>query len=150
MRAPHQGKFKPQRPEKYVGDVQNVFYRSGLEFRVMRYFDRTPGIISWSSEEVRIPYISPVDARQHTYFPDFLIKMKHKDGSIRSVLIEVKPDSQTKPPKLPTNSRQGKRFLNETATYNINQAKWQAAQAWCQRQNATFMILTEQHIDGRS
>ena len=57
----------------------------------MDWLDRNPDIISWASEELVIPYISPVDNRQHRYFPDFLVKMKTREGKTKTVLIEVKP-----------------------------------------------------------
>jgi hypothetical protein len=144
----NQGKFHPTNPQKYVGDSTNIVYRSGWEFRMMRYFDNTTGIVNWSSEEIRIPYIRPDDLKQHTYFPDFLIRVAAKDGSNKTFLIEVKPEKQCKPPAAPKTNRQHKRHINETVTFAINSAKFQAAEEWCKLHGAQFVILTEREIFG--
>ena len=32
----------------------------------------------WGSEEIVIPYVSPVDGKRHKYYPDFYVKIKGK------------------------------------------------------------------------
>lgn len=109
----------------------------------MKYFDESPGIIWWSSEELAIPYISPVDKRKHRYFPDFIIKVRRKDNTVMTYVIEVKPESQT---QKPVQKRQTKRFIQEAATYAINQMKWRAADEFCQEHGWKFQILTERDL----
>jgi hypothetical protein len=87
----YKGKFKPKFPRKYKGDPTNIIYRSLWERHCMVYFDQNPNILKWCSEEVIIPYKSPIDGRWHRYFPDFLIQVKTKEGNIDTILIEVKP-----------------------------------------------------------
>ena len=65
-----------------------------------------------------IPYRSPVDQRMHRYFPDFIAHVKQKTGKEKTIVIEIKPERQT---KKPIQKRQTKRFLEEAATYAINQ-----------------------------
>ena len=48
----HQGKYAPRNPEKYVGDVNNIIYRSGWEKRLLIMFDTNPNVLKYSSEEV--------------------------------------------------------------------------------------------------
>ena len=67
----YKGKFKPHNPFKYVGDPTNIIYRSLWELRFMRYLDSHPNVTQWASEEITIPYFSPVDKKIHRYFPDF-------------------------------------------------------------------------------
>ena len=62
----------------------------------MLMFDDNPNVIRWASEELAIPYVSPVDRKRHKYFPDFLIEMRNRVGQIETVLIEVKPYKQTR------------------------------------------------------
>ena len=95
----YKGKYKPSYREKYVGDPTKIVYRSLWERRFMVYCDTNPNVLKWASEEVVIPYRSPVDKRIHRYYPDFWVKTKKHDGSIEISLIEVKPKVQTKPPK---------------------------------------------------
>ena len=149
MRKPHQGKFHPSQPQKYAGNAENIVYRSGLEFRMMRYFDATNAVVKWSSEEIIIPYIRPDDRLQHRYYPDFFIQVRQKDGKMKHVLIEVKPSKQCAPPAAPKTKRQHARFLNEALTYAVNEAKWNAAREWCAKCGAEFLILTETEIEGK-
>lgn len=137
------GWFTPKNPTKYNGDAKNIVYRSSWELRCMKYFDESPSVIWWSSEELAIPYISPVDKRKHRYFPDFIIKVKRKDGTVMTYVIEVKPESQT---QKPVQKRQTKRFIQEAATYAINQMKWRAADEFCQEHGWKFQILTERDL----
>lgn len=139
-----QGRFNPQNPEKYLGDVRNIIYRSSWELRFLRWCDQNANIIEYGSEEFFIPYISPVDNRIHRYYPDFIIKVQHKDKSIKRYVVEVKPDKQTRPPK--QGKRVTKSFIYETKTYAVNQAKWKAAQEWCKDRLLEFKIITEKEL----
>jgi len=140
----YSGQFKPRNPQKYMGDPTNIIYRSSWECKVMSWLDNNRDVISWSSEEVIIPYKSPVDGRFHRYFPDFLVKVRTKDDKINTILIEVKPKRQTLPP-IPK-KRVTKQFINEVATYGVNQAKWKAAQEYCLDRKWDFKIITEDDL----
>jgi len=139
-----QGFFKPKFPQKYMGDPTNIVFRSGWEKRVMQSLDENSNIIRWSSEEIIIPYISPVDNRPHRYFPDFFVEAKGRDGSVRKILLEVKPAAQTKPPSTP--KRKTKRYITEVVTYGVNQAKWEAAKEYCLDRGWEFSVITEQDL----
>ena len=67
----YRGRYIPKNPDKYRGDRSNIIYRSSWERKLMVYCDITEAVIEWGSEEVIIPYLSPVDNRIHRYFPDF-------------------------------------------------------------------------------
>ena len=135
----YKGKFTPQNPKKYNGNPDNIIYRSSWELRCMKWFDDNPNIIWWSSEELAIPYYSPVDKRMHRYFPDFIIKVKRKDDTIMTYVVEVKPEAQT---KKPTQKRKTKNFLRESITYVVNQMKWKAADEFCHAHGWQFKIVT--------
>jgi hypothetical protein len=139
----YKGFFNPKNPKKYNGDSTNIIYRSTWELRVMKWLDNHPNVIWWNSEELPIPYRSPVDNKMHRYFPDFIAKMKQKDGSVMTYVIEVKPEAQT---KMPVQKKKTKRFLQEAATYAINQEKWRAADIFCQEHGWKFLILTEKDL----
>ena len=91
----YKGKFRPENYKKYKGDYTKITYRSGWELKFMKYLDRQPNVLSWSSEEVIIPYKSPIDNKWHRYYPDFWVKTKQGE-----TLVEIKPKKQTRPPKL--------------------------------------------------
>ena len=140
----HQGKYAPRNPEKYVGDVNNIIYRSGWEKRLLIMFDTNPNVLKYSSEEVIVPYFCPVSNKMRRYFPDFVATMRTKTGEIVQIMIEVKPFKQTKPPEKP--KKVTKRFLEEVETYAINNAKWLAAKKFCDQSNMKFQIITEREL----
>ena len=140
----YSGKFKPKNYKKYRGDPTKIFYRSLWERRFMVYCDNNSKIIEWGSEEIIIPYKSPLDKKVHRYFPDFFIKYKNSSGKIIREIIEVKPKKHLSPPKEP--KRKTKRYLGEVNTYIINQAKFKAAEEFCKDRKLGFRILTEEHL----
>lgn len=145
----YRGRFTPRNPSKYNGNPTTIIYRSSWELRVMRYFDETSSIVQWSSEELAIPYISPIDGRIHRYFPDFVIKIK-RDALPPSVhMIEVKPAAQSKEPTIRKRNAITKKYVTEVMTYGINQAKWKAADEYCKDRGWQFMVITERDLFGK-
>jgi len=140
----YKGRFRPKYPQKYVGDPTNIIYRSLWELRLMRYFDQHPNVLNWGSEELAIPYLSPVDNSIHRYFPDFIVKMRETNGDLSTLMIEVKPYNQTIEPK--KNPSYPRRYLKEVFQYGVNQAKWKAAMEFCRDRNWKFKIMTEKEI----
>ena len=140
------GRFIPRNPEKYVGDLKNIIYRSSWERIVMVEFDRNPNILLWGSEPFPIEYFSQVDGRTRRYFPDFIVKYRNRKGEIVSELIEVKPFKETQPPKKTGGKNSKARFINETLTYQKNQDKWAAAEEFARKNNLKFRVMTEYDI----
>lgn len=138
------GFFKPKNPQKYRGDPTNIIYRSGWELKLMLYLDQREEVISWGSEELQIPYRSPIDGRVHRYFPDFIVTKINKQGLKETAIIEVKPKKQTIPPK--KQEKLTKRYLTEVQTWGINEAKWKAAKNYCEDRGWSFHIFTEQEL----
>ena len=140
----YSGRYIAKKPKKYRGDSKRIIYRSLWERKFMVYCDTNNKIIEWGSEEIIIPYLSPWDGKVHRYFPDFYIKAKQSNGTLKKFIIEVKPKKQTKPPKPVT--RKTKRFINEVKTWSINEAKWKYATKWCEANDMQFKILTEDDL----
>jgi len=141
----YKGKYQPSYPQKYKGDPTNIIYRSLWERKFMVYCDLNQNIIEWGSEEIALPYRSPLDNRVHRYFPDFYIKVKESNGVLKKYLIEIKPKRQTTPPPKP--QRQTKKYLYEAYEYAKNQAKWEAAKEWCADRGYEFKVLTENELN---
>lgn len=139
-----QGIFKPKNAKKYIGDASNIVYRSGWELRVMKYLDENSNISAWSSEEIVVPYLSPLDNRWHRYFVDFYVEFVDRNGNKKKMLLEVKPKSQTQEPKKP--KRNTNRYLTEVMTWGVNQAKWNAAQEFCRDRGWDFKLITESEL----
>ena len=89
----YSGKFKPRFPNKYRGDPSKIVYRSSWEARCMNYFDLNESVMWWASEEVIVPYRDPFGKRRR-YFPDFIIRIKTREGKTKTIMIEVKPENQ--------------------------------------------------------
>lgn len=140
----YKGKYKPSYPKKYKGDPTNIVYRSLWERKFCVYCDLNENIIEWASEEIAVPYRSPIDGRIHRYFPDFLVKVKETNGSIKKLMIEIKPKKQTMLPPKP--KRQTKKYLYEAYEYAKNQAKWEAAREWCADRGYEFKVFTEENL----
>ena len=144
----YSGKFRPRNPKKYRGDSSKIVYRSSWEARCMNYFDLNDNILWWASEEVIVPYRDPVTNKARRYFPDFIIKIKQRTGSIETIMIEVKPQYQKDPPK--TQARNTKKYIKEVYTYTVNQMKWRAASEYCLDRKWKFMVLTEKDLGIKS
>ena len=140
----YKGKYKPEYPKKYKGDPTNIIYRSSYELKFMNWCDMNEDIQEWGSEEIAIPYRSPLDNKIHRYFPDFIVKKKNNTGNIETVVIEVKPKSQTSAPKV--QKRATRRYVNEVYTWGVNSAKWKAAQNFCEDRKWKFVIMTEEDL----
>ena len=133
-----QGKYNLKNPAKYVG-TKSPTYRSGWEFTFMKFCDEHPSVSQWASEAIRIPYRNPLTGKQTIYVPDFFIAYANKGGSRKVEIIEVKPENQTLKEKLG-------RSKHNQAAWIVNQAKWEAARAWCKQQGMFFRIVTEKDI----
>jgi len=135
----YSGRYQVINRNKYKGNADGVVYRSLWEKYCFIWCDTNPKVKSWSSEETIIPYYYEVDKKYHRYFVD--LKITYTDG--RTVLIEIKPDKETKPP---TGERRTKRYINESLTYVKNMNKWEAANEFCKDRGWEFHIWTEQTL----
>lgn len=155
-----QGLFIPVNKEKVIqlNNKGGVYFRSGLEEKMMVYLDRNPAIIKWSAEWIKIPYVKktwsvPLQSfieSSHIYYPDFYYEIKVK-GETKRVVAEVKPDSETRPPILKENmtAKQMKNLEYSLKMYNTNMTKWKYMIDYCNRKGFDFIILTEKHINRR-
>ena len=140
----YKGKYNPSYPKKYKGDPNNIIYRSLWERKFMVYCDKNENILEWGSEEVIVPYRSPIDNRYHRYFPDFYIKVKESTGKITKMIVEIKPYKQCIEPKVQKKKTKG--YIYEVMEYAKNQAKWSAAKEWCLDRGYEFKVLTENEL----
>ncbi len=136
----YSGLYKPLHPKKYRGNPSRIVYRSLWEKKYMKYCDHTDSILEWGSEEIIIPYRSPIDGKVHRYYPDFWVKTSNGE-----TLVEIKPKKQTKPPKL--NPKHKRRYLKEVKTWGINEAKWKAAEEFCENKGWKWQIITEDTLN---
>lgn len=131
-------RFIPKNPDKYVGDVNAIFARSTWEVACMKYFDSRPDVLRWGSEEIVIPYLSPLNSKVHRYFPDFFVEYIDRDGNVIKEIVEVKPLHESE--KEYAKSQRSKDALI------VNEAKWKSAAIYCDERDMKFRVLTEKSI----
>lgn len=127
--------------DRYKGNLP-ITCRSSWEINfILKFLDKHPNVIEWSSESIVIPYFYEVDKKIHRYFIDFSATIKDKDGNLQKYLIEIKPYKQTKEP-----SKKSKNYLHEMMEYIKNKNKWSAAEIYAQERGMKFLILTEKDL----
>ena len=131
----------PKNPSKYVGNVNQIFFRSSWELRFMKWLDENNAVMRWNSEGLAIPYVNPikVDATGRPvisrYFPDFIIMYKDTMGNVKKEIVEIKPMKEAVlSPKMSERDKMA---------YAVNQAKWKAASIFAEAQGASFRVVTE-------
>ena len=133
----YKGKYKVKNKHKYVGDVNNVIYRSSWERAALKWLDENQDIKYFGSEEIVIPYRCATDNKIHRYYVDLWFENSNGEKYI----IEIKPKKETAPPKNP--GRRTKKYISESLTYIKNQSKWEAAQEFAMKHGLKFDIWTE-------
>lgn len=143
-----QGFYKLTKPDKYVGDPTQVIFRSSWERKMFHWCENNPSVIKWGSEIAPIRYWSEVDQKERRYFPDIWLIMQTRSHGKKRVIVEIKPHKETMPPKGPKNNgvKTKAKYLNEAMTYQRNKDKWKAAQAFADKHDMVFMILTEYEL----
>ena len=130
-------KYDIKNTSKFVGGKAPT-YRSSWELAFMRMCDSHPNITKWASENVKIPYRSPIDGKYHNYVPDFMVQYTDKDGVQHVELVEIKPSNQT--------TLENARSQGQKIQTHLNAAKWTAAQEWCSRKGIRFKVINEDQI----
>jgi hypothetical protein len=145
-----QGKYNLINESKYLGDKHNIFYRSGYELRFMRYLDSNERVVKWGSEVNEIQYKDPEGVIRR-YYPDFSVIVLDDEGFEKVYIIEVKPASETVPPKKPSRvtPKSLKNYQYAVTMYMKNICKWAHAKEWCERRGFQFIIATEDFIFGK-
>jgi hypothetical protein len=100
---------------------REISYRSGYERKVYECLEVLPDVVFYDTETEKVPYY--YEGERHIYLPDLKIAMA--DGHIE--VWEIKPATQTSSPK--------------------NEAKWKAAESYCEIRGWKFVIITEVGIN---
>lgn len=139
-RSTFKGRYIPKNPQKYMGNPNNIIFRSSWELLALKFFDTSTSVIRYASEEFGLQYLSPVDGKVHTYYPDFLVEYMHRDGTVHREIVEIKP-AHEHPDLAPA-----PKTLDAAKTLAINAAKWKAAKIFAQSQGMEFRVLTEHDL----
>jgi hypothetical protein len=139
--------YKLNNPQKYMGDPRKLLYKSGWEETSFKMCDNNPNIVNWGYEIIPIKYNKPVGAlfRTTTYFPDLYVEYFDRNKNFIREVIEIKPYNQT----IPSKKRNPATRLVENTIYAVNQAKWRAAEVWCNSRGIKFSLMTENELFGK-
>jgi len=160
----HNGNYIPKNRDKVVklNSEGGIYYRSSWEKKIMIYLDLNENIIKWGAETLAIPYQmthfekGDLKVKGHCYYPDFYYEIKSKDGTIKTVVAEVKPKSEyndvllfeKKLFEIP-NDASIKKLKNIEYKFKMaqkNSDKWQTMIKYCQKKGWDFIIITEDHL----
>lgn len=138
-----QGYYTCKNPDKYVGDLSKIVYRSSWEFKFLRWCDNTPAVKKFSSEPFSIPYLDPVDKRVHNYFIDYWMELEKEDGTLQRWIVEVKPARHVAMPDPPKNqtAKSLANHISQVKRVMKNIAKFQAARNYAKQQKMKFAVL---------
>lgn len=152
-----QGYYKVVQEGKYIANLNEIVYRSSLEYKFCLYMDNSEKVLKWGSEVVKIPYYSPLDNKQHMYHMDFYVEMKSdtNPSGIERLLVEVKPFEEAQriikdlPPEQPKKMtpKAMKNWEYALKEYIRNKQKWTYAQEWARQRNMKFIIVTEKILN---
>lgn len=159
----HQGNYIPIHKDKVykLNNEGGLYYRSGLERKFMIWLDNNERILIWGCENLEIPYEmthfenGDVKIKRHRYYPDFYYKIKESDGSIKDVVVEVKPQKEYEMVLLLNEGKLNvpesgikklKNFEYSLKTAYKNKSKWETMIKWCNMKGYSFIIVTEKHL----
>ena len=127
-----QGYINPESCKKLFPQMKHerIIFRSSYEKKFVYWLENNPSVKYWGSECLKIPYFYPGDGKTHSYYPDYFVEVV--DG--RKMVVEIKPSSQTVPPKSENNWY--------TQEYRKNMCKWKATKEFCENKGYIFRECT--------
>jgi 2,3-bisphosphoglycerate-independent phosphoglycerate mutase len=142
----YQGFYKPKSPEKYIGKLDNIIYRSGLELKFFRWADNSSNVLEWASEEIKIPYYDPATKKNRNYFVDAYVKIKEGE-IIKKYIVEIKPWKQTQEPKATKGKKRSNLLYEQVQWVTNSKGKWPAAKQFAKKHGMEFIIITEKELN---
>ena len=144
-----QGYYAVINKHKYIGDFNNVIYRSSYERTFYAELDTDPNVLYWCVEppQLKIKYFNKKKRKWASYFPDaFCVKMV--GGVEVKCLIEVKPKSKLKKPVEPktNDSKKMISYQRRMDEYNVLDAKRKAAVDFCKIKGMEYIFITENTV----
>src|ERR1017187_4615590 len=143
------GQFIPKNPQKYLGNTNEITYRSSWELTMFLYIDQHPMILGWLSEALPthtihqgisgIPYRNPLTGKWSIYVPDLFVVYVDKNKKQHAEVIEIKPMAEVP-------GYQGKTNKIQKAREIVNAAKFKAAIVFCASRGWKFRIATENEL----
>jgi hypothetical protein len=145
-----QGLYVVKNPDKYMGDLRNVIFRSSYEQKLNIDLDTDSNVIRWCAEPpfLQIKYWDELKKKFRTYHLDYFV-VKMVNGVEMKLMIEVKPSKKLVkplPPKV--------RTLLSMKSYQYRMAEWinihskrKACEELAKKMGWTYLFVTEKTIN---
>lgn len=132
-----QGYINPESCKKLFPSISRdiIIYRSSYEKTFIYWLESNKSVKYWGSECFSIPYLSALDNKEHSYYPDYIVEFV--DGT--KMVVEIKPYNQTQNPVNENNMWAKREYIK-------NMCKWKAAKKYCDDRGFKFKVLTENTI----
>ena len=156
-----QGNFIPENKDKVLklNSQGGIYYRSGYELKIYKYLDVCERVKHWGAEFIEIPYskrsVKKTDwgeyiyeTTNHRYYPDVYYELESADGTIKKIIGEIKPYSETLMPTIPKRAtkKQLENFEYAMKMWNSNMYKWERAIEYANNREMEFVIITEKYL----
>jgi len=143
-----QGLYKLINSDKYIGDPNNIKFRSSWEYAFCSYLDNNEKVIKWACEQPIITY-QDLRGKIHRYYIDFFYQIKTNDDNLmKTIIVEIKPKIELYPPIKPKNEtlKALENYEYAVRTHITNKLKWSAAEEYAKKRGIEFVIITEEHL----
>lgn len=135
------GTYHVRNKEKYIGRYDPI-YKSKLEAKMMFYLDHNENVVKWNYEGFPIKYIDESSNNTvRNYYIDFIAVVKANE-KLQTVWIEVKSESETKPP-----GKKASKNPQAVALWIKNQSKWKAAKKLAESRGIKFVVISENELE---
>ena len=127
----YKGWYRIKNRAKCFNKSNKIYFKSKMEFEVMRHLDLSDGVKKWGYETKVIKYYDPVKKKIRNYIMDFEIQLIDN----RLELWEVK---SLKMANGKTSKKKSNRYNEEIIR---NQAKWESVVKYIKKHNYKFRIV---------
>lgn len=136
------GTYHVSNREKFVGNYDPI-YKSKLEAKMMFYLDHNSNVLRWNYESFPIKYRDESSGGKiRNYYIDFTAVVKTAENRLQTVWIEVKSESETRPPK-----GVAKNNPTNVKIWLKNQSKWKAARTLAESKGHKFVVISEKELE---
>lgn len=146
----YQGKYEIQNREKYIGNPDEVIYRSNYEKVFCKWCDLSQKVLRWGCEVVKVPYVNPETKKTSNYIVDFYVEIDNtkEPENPKKYLIEVKPSNELQKPSPPkkVSAKAYENFEYQAKMYIKNMEKWKAAINYAKSRGMQFRFVTEKNL----
>jgi len=144
-----QGLYNCTYPDKYMGNLTDIKFRSSWEYAFCKYLDLNEKILKWACEQPIIMY-KDTRGKSHRYYIDFYYEIMVNDDphNFEKVIVEIKPQTELFPPESPKKETNKSLECYEYSirTHIKNKLKWEAAEEYAKKRKMKFVIITEKTL----